>query len=208
MNPCLPRLILPLVCASVLSAQQKKILVFEDSDFARELQQTGSQAKIVPVSNANVMEQLPDADAFIGNITSAQVRAGKNLKCVGVMSAGMERVLFPVDGSDDLRQSHNSSYEQQNRPGAGDRRSRVGHAAHDVAQPQHAVPQRCEASLESRVVPWDLALWRFENVVTTPHIAGRLDRDEERMTNTIKENLTRFVAGKPFIKVVDGQKGY
>ena len=57
-------------------------------------------------------------------------------------------------------------------------------------------------------LPKDHPLWRFDNVVITPHIAGRSDRDEERMTNTIKENVARFLAGKPLINVVDKQKGY
>jgi phosphoglycerate dehydrogenase-like enzyme len=52
------------------------------------------------------------------------------------------------------------------------------------------------------------ALWKFNNVVITPHIAGRSDQDAVRMTGTIKENLRRFVEGKPLINVVDKQKGY
>jgi phosphoglycerate dehydrogenase-like enzyme len=51
-------------------------------------------------------------------------------------------------------------------------------------------------------------LWRVDNVVITPHIAGRSDRDEERMTGTIKENVRRFLHGKPLLNVVDKQKGY
>jgi phosphoglycerate dehydrogenase-like enzyme len=57
-------------------------------------------------------------------------------------------------------------------------------------------------------LPRQHPLWRFENVVVTPHIAGRSDRDAERMAGTIKENLQRFVQGKPLINVVDKQKGY
>jgi phosphoglycerate dehydrogenase-like enzyme len=60
----------------------------------------------VPVTEANVMSEIADADAFVGEITSAQVRAAKNLKWVAIMSAGVERVLFPKDGSDDLRRSN------------------------------------------------------------------------------------------------------
>ena len=52
------------------------------------------------------------------------------------------------------------------------------------------------------------ALWKFENVIITPHIAGRSDQDAGRMMGTIKENVRRFVAGKPLINVVDKQKGY
>jgi len=51
-------------------------------------------------------------------------------------------------------------------------------------------------------------LWKFDNVIVTPHIAGRSDHDRERMIDTAKENLKRFVEGKPLINVVDKQKGY
>jgi phosphoglycerate dehydrogenase-like enzyme len=51
-------------------------------------------------------------------------------------------------------------------------------------------------------------LWNFPNVMITPHVAGRSDHDRERMSGTAKENLKRFVSGKPLINVVDKQKGY
>lgn len=51
-------------------------------------------------------------------------------------------------------------------------------------------------------------LWQCPNVIITPHIAGRSDQDRARMIGTIKENLRRFVEGKPLINVVDKQKGY
>jgi phosphoglycerate dehydrogenase-like enzyme len=51
-------------------------------------------------------------------------------------------------------------------------------------------------------------LWKFENAIITPHIAGRSDLDRARMLGTIKENIRRFADGKPLINVVDKQKGY
>jgi D-2-hydroxyacid dehydrogenase (NADP+) len=51
-------------------------------------------------------------------------------------------------------------------------------------------------------------LWKFENAIITPHVAGRSDLDAGRMNATIKENVKRFVEGKPLINVVDKQKGY
>jgi phosphoglycerate dehydrogenase-like enzyme len=57
-------------------------------------------------------------------------------------------------------------------------------------------------------LPKGHALWKFNNVVITPHVAGRSDRDNERMVGTIRENIQRFVDGKPLINVVDKQKGY
>ncbi|MEO7653008.1 MAG: NAD(P)-dependent oxidoreductase, partial [Bryobacteraceae bacterium] len=57
-------------------------------------------------------------------------------------------------------------------------------------------------------LPQGHALWKFDNAVITPHIAGRSDKDRARMVGTIQENIRRFVDGKPLINVVDKQKGY
>jgi phosphoglycerate dehydrogenase-like enzyme len=57
-------------------------------------------------------------------------------------------------------------------------------------------------------LPSGHALWKFENVVITPHIAGRSDKDRARMVGTIKENIRRFVDGRPLLNVVDKHKGY
>jgi phosphoglycerate dehydrogenase-like enzyme len=51
-------------------------------------------------------------------------------------------------------------------------------------------------------------LWSFENVIITPHVAGRSDFDQLRMLGTAKENIRRFGDGLPFINVVDKQKGW
>ena len=51
-------------------------------------------------------------------------------------------------------------------------------------------------------------LWRFDNMVITPHLAGRSDHDQERMNGTIKENVRRFIDGKPLLNLVDKQKDY
>jgi len=57
-------------------------------------------------------------------------------------------------------------------------------------------------------LPKGNALWKFDNVVITPHIAGRSDKDNARMVGTIRDNIIRFCDGKPLINVVDKQKGY
>jgi phosphoglycerate dehydrogenase-like enzyme len=93
-------------CAMTLCAQEKKILVAYDSDVIAALKKAAPSANLVPVNEGNVMQELPTADAYIGDITSAEVRAGKNLKWVQVMSAGVEQVLFPKDGTSDLRDSN------------------------------------------------------------------------------------------------------
>src|SRR5436305_10322373 len=100
-------ILLALACTLVLLAQQKKILISDsDPQLAEDLQSVTTGAKIVPVTEADVMQEIVEADAYIGDITSPEVRAGKNLKWVGVMSAGVERVLFPRDGTSALRDSN------------------------------------------------------------------------------------------------------
>jgi D-2-hydroxyacid dehydrogenase (NADP+) len=51
-------------------------------------------------------------------------------------------------------------------------------------------------------------LWKFDNAIVTPHVAGRSDEDYGRMVGTARENIKRFAAGKPLINVVNKQKGY
>ena len=326
-------------CALQLLAQQKKILVaYNSPDLIEQLRSTAPQARIVPISPSNVMGEITDADAFLGEITSAQVRAGKNLKWVGVMSAGVERVLFPSDGTSDLRQSgivltnnkivqgpeiadhalamllmlsrnlyalYRNDQQQTWKPGAyggielngktavvvgvGGIGSQIAVRAHafgmtvigvdpedkpflpflqrvvkpdefDAVIPQADVvflsvpdtPQShkmmgahefermkknsyfiavsrggiydmnglVKALDEKRLagagvdvtdpepLPKEHPLWKFENAIITPHIAGRSDQDAGRMVTTLKENTRRFVEGKPLLNVVDKQKGY
>jgi phosphoglycerate dehydrogenase-like enzyme len=334
---CLASLLLISVCA--LSGQTKKILVdrSEEDVMVRDLQSVSPKAKIVAVNKANVMQEIGDADAFIGNISPAQVRAGKNLKWVQVMSAGVENVLFMSGGSDlrdsnivltnnkivqgpeiadhamamllmlsrDLRK-YIADDQQENwdgrRFGGIELNGKtavvigVGGIGMQIAtrawafgmnvigvdpedkpfspflkkvvkpdQLDEVLPQadvvfistpHTEKShkmmgaqefellkphsyfvavsrggiydmgglvkaLDSKrlagagvdvtdpePLPKGHALWKFNNVVITPHIAGRSDRDNERMVGTIKENIKRFVDGRPLVNVVDKQKGY
>jgi D-2-hydroxyacid dehydrogenase (NADP+) len=331
-------ILIALTSTLALLAQQKKILVSDDAAAVEELQAVTTQARIVPVTETNVMKEIVDADAYIGEITSPEVRAGKNLKWVGVMSAGVERVLFPKDGSSDLRSSnitltnnkivqgpeiadhalamllmlsrnlyvlYRNDQEQIWNPrsfhgielngktavvvGVGGIGTQIAVRANafgmtvigvdtedkpfvpflkrvvkpdqfDDVLPQAdvvfiSVPDTpkshkmmggrqfqlmkknsyfiavsrggiyemnglVKALDEKRLagagvdvtdpepLPKDHALWRFQNVIITPHIAGRSDQDAPRMIGTVKENIRRFVEGKPLINVVDKQKGY
>jgi D-2-hydroxyacid dehydrogenase (NADP+) len=331
-------ILIALTSTLALLAQQKKILVSDDAAAVEELQAVTTQARIVPVTETNVMKEIVDADAYIGEITSPEVRAGKNLKWVGVMSAGVERVLFPKDGSSDLRSSnitltnnkivqgpeiadhalamllmlsrnlyvlYRNDQEQIWNPrsfhgielngktavvvGVGGIGTQIAVRANafgmtvigvdtedkpfvpflkrvvkpdqfDDVLPQAdvvfiSVPDTpkshkmmggrqfqlmkknsyfiavsrggiyemnglVKALDEKRLagagvdvtdpepLPKDHALWRFQNVIITPHIAGRSDQDAPRMIGTVKENIHRFVEGKPLINVVDKQKGY
>jgi phosphoglycerate dehydrogenase-like enzyme len=331
------RLALLLAISAVAgSAQTKKILVAQPG-LAKELEGISPLAKIVPVTKDNVMQEIADADAYIGNIKPAEVRAGKNLKWVQTMSAGVENVLF-LSGGNDLRDSNiiltnnkvvqgpeiadhafamllmltrglqtfymaKAKEQLQQRPyrgielmdktaliiGVGGIGTQIAYRAwafgmnvigvdpedkplqpiikkivkpdqlnevlpeadvvfisaphtpksHKMVGPQQfdlmkkgayfiAVSRGGIYDLNSLVkaldekrlagagvdvtdpepLPKGHPLWKFDNVIITPHIAGRSDRDNARMVGTVKENIKRFVNGEPLINVVDKQKGY
>jgi len=57
-------------------------------------------------------------------------------------------------------------------------------------------------------LPKGHALWKVETVIITQPMAGGSDQDAVRMIGTIKDNVGRFVEGKPMLIVVDKRKGY
>jgi len=57
-------------------------------------------------------------------------------------------------------------------------------------------------------LPKGHTLWKFDNVIITPHIAGTSDNVQTRRVELIKENIARFVKGEPMLNVVDKVKGY
>lgn len=57
-------------------------------------------------------------------------------------------------------------------------------------------------------LPKDHPLWRCENVIITPHIAGQSDGVQARRMAVILENIARFAKGEPLLNVVDKGKGY
>lgn len=332
-------LFIALACTLPLFSQEKKILLaYRNAELLQQLQSVTPRARIVPVTDSNVMQEIPDADAFIGDITSAEVRSAKNLKWVQVMSAGVERVLFPKDGSSDLRRSnivltnnkivqgpeiadhalamllmlsrnlyilYRNDREEMWNPqsfhgielngktavivGVGGIGTQIAVRANAfgmkvigvdpedkpfmpflqrVVKPDQfdeVIPQADVVFLSvpdtpkshkmmgarefelmkknsyfiavSRGAIYDMnglvkaldekrlagagvdvtdpeplpkghALWKFENVIITPHIAGHSDHSVGRMSETIEENIRRFVDGKPLIHVVNKEKGY
>jgi phosphoglycerate dehydrogenase-like enzyme len=52
------------------------------------------------------------------------------------------------------------------------------------------------------------ALWKFSNVVITPHVAGQGDGMPGRRLEVIKENIRRFGDGRPLVNLVDKQAGH
>jgi phosphoglycerate dehydrogenase-like enzyme len=327
------------VATLTLSAQTKKILVMGmPPNEVAELQAVTNKARVVAVTRENVMAEIADADAFVGGVTPDMVKAGKNLKWVQIMSAGVEGVLHR-SGSTALRDSdivltnnqivqgpeiadhamamllaltrHLPTYIEDRKAAAWRRtgpypgielRGRtglvigVGGIGMQIAVRAHAfgmkvigvdpedipylpfldqvvkpdqlnevipqadvvfisAPHTAEShkmfglaqfdlmkkdsyfiavsrgglydmaglakALDSKrlagagvdvtdpePLPKESPLWKFDNIIITPHIAGRSDKDRARMVGTIKENVKRFAEGKPLINVVDKKKGY
>jgi phosphoglycerate dehydrogenase-like enzyme len=335
---------LVLLCSVPLAAQQKKIVVATGGEaLANQLQAVTPKARVVLLTSANRMQEIADADGFIGDITPDEVRAGKNIKWVQVMSAGVEKILFPASGDSALRDSSitltnnkivqgpeiadhalamllmvsrglykfytndkqeiwdASNYKGIELNGKTALVIGVGGVGSQIALRANAFgmtvigvdpedkpflpfikrivikrivkPDQLDEVIpladvvfisvpdtpkshkmmgarqfelmkrnsyfiavsrggiyemgglvkaldekklagagvdvtDPEPLPKGHALWKFDNVVVTPHIAGRSDNDAGRMVGTIKENLQRFVDGKPLINVVDKQKGY
>jgi phosphoglycerate dehydrogenase-like enzyme len=333
-----PLAVVLLLSACALSAQTKKILAWNMSPAdVRELQAVTDKARIVPVTKDNVMQEISDADAFLGEITPQMVRAGKKLQWVQTRSAGVERVLH-LSGGNDLRDSNiiltNNQIVQgpeiadhamamllaltRNLPnfiearkagkwvarreallelngntaviiGCGGIGMQIAlrawaHGMKNICVDPEDLPyspfvtRTVKPDQLNDVVPladvvfisaphtplshkmmgprqfdmmkrgsffiavsrggiYDLnalvkaldekklagagvdvtdpeplpeghALWKFDNAIITPHIAGRSDKDAARMMSTVKENIRRFVNGEPLLNVVDKHKGY
>ena len=326
-----------LMIACALAAQTKKIVVRGDAKLIQDFQSVTDKAKIVQITDQNVMSEIVDADAYVGNIKPAEVRAAKQLKWVAIMSAGVENALF-LSGGNDLRDSnivltnnkvvqgpeiadhalamllmltrrlyHYEAMKQQEQwerqpfqgielrgknavvIGCGGIGTQIAIRANafgmkvtgvdpedkpfqpyfeKIVKPDQldeVIPQadvvfisapHTEKShkmvgmrefelmkknsyfiavsrggiyempglvkaLDSRQLagagvdvtdpeplPKGHPLWKFDNVIVTPHIAGRSDQDQSRMIGTVKDNIQRFVDGRPLVNVVDKQKGY
>ena len=57
-------------------------------------------------------------------------------------------------------------------------------------------------------LPTESPLWTMENVVITPHVAGRAELTTERRMAIFRENVARFAKGEPLRNLVDKKAGY
>lgn len=57
-------------------------------------------------------------------------------------------------------------------------------------------------------LPSDHPLWRMPNVIITPHVASQSPAVGRRISELFRENIERFVEGRPLRNVVDKVKGY
>lgn len=58
--------------------------------------------------------------------------------------------------------------------------------------------------------PWpaESPLWRLDNVLITPHIAGNSPQRAGRDAHVFCENFARFIRGQPLVGIVDRDQGY
>lgn len=61
---------------------------------------------------------------------------------------------------------------------------------------------------EIEPLPADHPLWRMDNVIITPHIAGTSPRIAERHLATLLENARRFATNEPLLNIVDKRKWF
>lgn len=61
---------------------------------------------------------------------------------------------------------------------------------------------------ETEPLPSESPLWKMENVIITPHIAGARPDYLQAASEIFCRNLTRFISGEPLFNVVDRDKCY
>ncbi|HEX4129241.1 MAG TPA: D-2-hydroxyacid dehydrogenase [Pirellulales bacterium] len=61
---------------------------------------------------------------------------------------------------------------------------------------------------ENEPLPAEHPLWGMENVILTPHIAGASARVAARHFDVLRDNIGRFLSGKPLLNIVDKQAWY
>jgi phosphoglycerate dehydrogenase-like enzyme len=57
-------------------------------------------------------------------------------------------------------------------------------------------------------LPPDHPLWRFENVLVTPHVANPPGTVYEPLARLVEENVRRFVDGRDLLGEIDPERGY
>ena len=94
-----------LLASALCGAQTLKIVVAgQNAETIADWQTASDKVKLVRVTSDTAMSEIADADAYIGNIRPELVEAGKKLRWVQTLSAGVEQVLHK-SGSDALADS-------------------------------------------------------------------------------------------------------
>jgi phosphoglycerate dehydrogenase-like enzyme len=61
---------------------------------------------------------------------------------------------------------------------------------------------------EEEPLPQESPLWKMDNVIISPHVAGFTPHYDDRATALFAENLRRYVSGEPLLNRVDREREY
>ena len=62
--------------------------------------------------------------------------------------------------------------------------------------------------VEPEPLPADHPLWSMQNVTISPHAAGQMDGLRARQIELYRDNIERYLTGKPMRNLVDKKKGF
>jgi phosphoglycerate dehydrogenase-like enzyme len=138
--------------------------------------------RVVPPDMLDVV--LPEADVVFVSVPHTK-------KSEGMMGAREFELM--KQGSYFIAMSRGKIYDHGALVKALDSRRLAG-AAMDATDPEP--------------LPKGHPLWKFPNVIITPHVSGGSDNLEARLTFLVKENIRRFGAGLSLLNVVDKKEGF
>ena len=61
---------------------------------------------------------------------------------------------------------------------------------------------------ETEPLPPGSPLWEMPNVIVTPHMAGGTESHDERVSAILRENLGRYMQGRPLLNLLHPERGY
>ncbi len=148
----------------------------------RDIAPSNLVPRIVP---PDMLDQvIPEADVVFLSVPSTD-------KSNGMM--GAKEFELMKQGSYFIAMSRGKIYDQQALIKALDSKRLAG-AGLDVTEPEP--------------LPKGNPLWKFPNVVITPHTSGGSDNLQGRLDYIVKENIRRFGAGIPLLNQVDKKAGF
>jgi phosphoglycerate dehydrogenase-like enzyme len=152
----------------------------------------GVDIRDIPTSNVVQRVVPPDMlDSVLPEADVVFVSVPHTAKSEGMMGARQFELM--KQGSYFIAMSRGKIYDHQALVKALDSRRLAG-VGLDVTDPEP--------------LPKGDPLWKFPNVIITPHASGGSDNLEARLTSLVKENIRRFSAGLPLLNVVDKKEGF
>ena len=152
----------------------------------------GVDPKDIPAGSSDVRMIYPDQlDMVLPEADVVFVAAPHTRASEGMM--GPTQFELMKKGSYFIAVSRGKLYDMPSLVKALDSRRLAG-AGVDVTDPEP--------------LPKDHPLWKFPNAIITPHIASQAPGSRARRVAVVRNNIERFVQGRPLLNVVDKAKGY